>query len=270
VSPSPAQKNIAATLSEAEQALVLGGLIAGRHKSGSAIRALCAAIGELTGARFGVLSEGANSAGGHLAGVLPHRQHGGDARAQAGLHALAMLAAPLHAVLLFGLEPDADLTCSERATDQLAGKKFVAAFTPYVSESLERAANLMLPIGTFAETAGTFVNCEGRWQSFTGIATPVGDSRPGWKVLRVVGNLLDADGFDYMSSEEVRDELLAEIGELKPDNRYAGTSPLQKPNGADMPADLIDVPIYQVDAVVRRAAALQLTPEAERSRGDHS
>jgi NADH-quinone oxidoreductase subunit G len=176
----------------------------------------------------------------------------------------------LDAILLFGIEPDADLSCAEDAADLLAAQSFVAAFTPFVSESLRNAADLLLPIGTFAETSGTFVNCESRWQSFSGIANPVGEARPGWKVLRVLGNLLDVDGFDYDSSEDIRDELIAALGDIKPDNSYAGTEALPKPNGADAPSEQVDVPMYKVDGVVRRARALQLTPEALRSAGDTS
>jgi NADH-quinone oxidoreductase subunit G len=133
---------------------------------------------------------------------------------------------------------------------------------------LQEAADLLLPIGTFAESAGTFVNCEGRWQSFNGIANPVGEARPGWKVLRVLGNLLDADNFDYQTSEEVRDELAGVLGDIQPDNEYAGKKSIGAVNGADDPAARIDIPIYRSDAIVRRATALQLTPEARRSAGE--
>jgi len=269
IQPTEAQKNVASSLAKANQALVLTGLIAGRHRAGSAVRALVAAIGELTGATLGTLSEGSNSVGGHLAGALPHRERGGVARAAAGMNASAMLDEPLDALLLFGLEPD-DLSCSENAGDKLAAQRFVAAFTPYASESLLGTANLLLPMGTFAETAGTFVNCEARWQSFAGIANPIGESRPGWKVLRVLGNLLDAAGFEYVTSEDVRAELVDLIGEVQPDNQYAGTRAIAAVNGADEPAGDIDIPIYTTDSLVRRAAALQLTPEAKRSAGEQA
>jgi NADH-quinone oxidoreductase subunit G len=269
INPTPEQAAIAKSLADAERPLVLCGLIAGRHRAAAAVRALVSAIGTLTGARFGSLSEGPNTAGGHLAGALPHRGQGGAPRPEAGLDAAAMLNGSLDTVLFFGLEPD-DLTCTDNAAEKLATQKFVAAFTPFVSESLERAANLLLPIGTFAETSGTYVNCEGRWQSFAGIANPVGEARPGWKVLRVIGNLLEADGFDYVSSEEILDEFRGQAGEVKPDNRYTGTVRIGKPNGADEPGDEIDIPIYDIDPVVRRATALQLTPEAKRSAGERS
>ena len=244
--------------------MVITGLIAARHKASSAVRALAAAIAEMTGATFGTLSEAANSAGGHLAGVLPHRGKGGEHRKSTGLSAAEITETALDAVLLFGLEPDADLTCGVDSAGKLESQAFVAAFTPYVSESLERSADLLLPIGTFAETAGTFVNCESRWQSFSGIANPVGDARPGWKVLRVLGNLLNAEGFEYQTSEDVRDELAGILGDITPDNSYPGAKALGKANGEDAPAEQVDVPMYQVDGVVRRATALQLTPQAKR------
>ena len=270
VEPTAAQKRVADSLANAERAHIISGLIACRHQASSAVMALVAAIGRMTGATFGSLSEAGNSAGAHLAGILPHRATAGELRKEPGLNAAEIVDASLTTVLLFGIEPDGDLTCTPNAEDKLSKSKFVAAFTPYASESLKRSANLMLPIGTFAETSGTYVNCEGRKQSFVGVANPVGESRPGWKVLRVVGNLLDADGFDYVNSEEIRDELFGQIGEIHKDNSYDGGKIATNLNGADEPANEIDVPIYQVDAVVRRATALQLTPEAKRTSGRQS
>ena len=169
VKGSKTQKKIAATLSSAEQPLVITGLIAGRHQAASAIRALASAIADMTGARVGSLTDGANSAGAHLAGTLPHRGAGGAAKNNPGLHAGAMLDASLDAVLLLGIEPDCDIICTDGAQDKLAAQKFVAALTPYQTDALEAAADLLLPVGTFAETSGTFVNCEARWQSFSGV-----------------------------------------------------------------------------------------------------
>jgi NADH-quinone oxidoreductase subunit G len=270
VVPGAAQKAIAESLASADDAIVVTGLIAARHRASSAVRALCSAISDLTGSRFGTLTEGANSAGAHLAGAVPHRARGGASRPTTGLDAAAIAGGSLDVVMLFGVEPDSDLTCIADAESALEAQKFVVAMTPYAGESLERAADLLLPVGTFAETAGTFVNCELKWQSFNGIANPVGEARPGWKVLRVLGNLLDAAQFDYQTSEEVRDELAELLGEVDAVQRYSGTQALAAVNGEDAAAEQIDVPIYQVDSVVRRAAALQLTPEARRAMGDES
>ena len=181
-----------------------------------------------------------------------------------------MLDAPLDATLLLGIEPDRDICSTDGAQDKLAAQNFVAALTPYQTEALEASADLLLPVGTFAETSGTFINCEARWQSFSGVANPVGEARPAWKVLRVLGNLLDASDFDYQSSEEVRDELAAALGEIMPDNSYKGEKAIAGVNGADATAEQIDVPIYQVDGLVRRSTALQLTPEAKRTAGGRS
>jgi len=269
ITPNDQQKRIAKSLKDADDALVLAGLIATRHPAASAVRALIAALGSLTDSSVGTLSEGSNSAGASIAGVLPHRTRGGEARSSSGLNALEMLENALEVTILLGLEPE-DITCVDDAEESLADHKFVVALTPFSGASLERSANLMLPIGTFAETSGTFVNCEGSWQSFSGIANPVGEARPAWKVLRVLGNLLDAEGFEYLSSEEIRDELVGLVGEISPDSTYIGSAAISAPNGADDPAKTVDVPIYAVDALVRRAASLQLTPEARRARGRSS
>jgi NADH-quinone oxidoreductase subunit G len=265
VKPEDRHKAVAETLTEAERSLVILGLIAAREREFSAIRALACSIAELTGATLGFLSEGCNSAGAHLAGVLPHRQAGGRRRDATGLHAAEIPGADLDALLLFGAEPDRDMAAAD-AVANLEERGFVAAMTPFTSPVLERCADLLLPVGTFAETSGTFVNCEGRWQSFVGVASPVGEARPGWKVLRVLGNLLGAPGFEYLSSEEVRDEFRQQLGDVVPDNRYPGKAAIERAaEGAAPHLEELDVPMYEVDGVVRRSTPLQLTPEARRT-----
>ena len=246
-------------LRNADNALVLLGNIAGSHGASGAVRALAADIAEKTGARLGTLSPGANSAGLSLAGVLPQK---GD-----GLDAGAMLDSSLDAVVLVNVEPDTDIHATSGAVAKLAKQKFVVALTPYESDALLAAADLLLPIGTFAETSGTYVNVEGTWQSFAGVASPVGEARPGWKVLRVLGNLVEAEGFDYVASEDVLDEFRAALGEVSASS-YSGSAEAAKLKGADSPADDIDTPLYEVDSMVRRASALQLTPEGRRSAGE--
>jgi len=261
VKPSDEQKRVAAALAEADQAVVLLGNIAARHGAFAAIRDLSAYISTQTGAHLGFLSEGANSAGAHLAGVLPHRGLGGEPRSSKGLGAAEMLNSKLDALLLMNLEPGADIAS--------VGKQgFVVALTPFDSESLRESADLLLPVGTFAESSGTYVNVAGTWQSFAGVASPVGEARPAWKVLRVLGNLLDAGGFDYVTSEDIRDEISAELGEVVPNNQIHSSAIHAAPNGADAPDAETDIALYAVDGLVRRAAALQMTPEAKRSKGD--
>ncbi len=134
----------------------------------------------------------------------------------------------------------------------------MVAITPYMTEQLKQIAHVVLPIGTFAETSGTYVNLEGVWQSFTAAARGFGESRPGWKVLRVLGTELGIERFEYQSSEEVRDELRRICAEGLPPpgwDRAHGSA------GKAAGAAHVDVPMYQVDAVVRRAPSLQRTAE---------
>ena len=181
------------TLKKADKALVLLGNMAGSHTEFAAVRELAAEIAKNADAAFGTLSPGANSAGLSQVGVLPYD----------GAHAGAMLDESLDAVVLLNVEPDADMHACGDAVGKLAAKDFVVALTPFVSDALLESADLLLPIGTFAETSGTYVNVEGTWQSFAGAANPVGEARPAWKVLRVLGNLVEADDFDYVTSEDV-------------------------------------------------------------------
>ncbi len=238
------------------KAVVLGAL-AIRHSAYADIRALAAAIASATGASFGTLAEGGNAAGAYLAGAVPHREPGGEGDSTPGLTAGEMLRKALGAYVLFGgIEPWIDALDSG-VSRTLASAGFLVAVTPFESETLREVAHVMLPIGTHAETSGTFVSLEGRWQSYPGAVVPLGEARPGWKVLRVLGNLLHLEGFEYVSSEEVREELRGKCGDI-PLGLYEGS---HRVNGAPPEAPLIELNMYQADALVRRAPSLQKTRE---------
>ncbi|MBV6418271.1 MAG: hypothetical protein CMLOHMNK_03077 [Steroidobacteraceae bacterium] len=203
-----------------------------------------------------MLAEGANAAGAYLAGAVPHRDAGGEVPSIPGLDARAMLERPLSAYLLAGgVEPWHDSLC-EGAQKTLAAADFVVAATPFLSDALREIAHVLLPIGTFAETSGTYVNFEGRWQSFPGAARPVGEARPAWKVYRVLCNLVGVADSEYQSSEEVRDELRRICGEDLAAGPYRG---VHRAVTGDEAATVVDVPMYQIDALVRRAPSLQRT-----------
>ncbi len=260
-SPTDTDRAAVAALLAGERRAVWLGAQALRHSAYADLRATAAALAALTGATLGYVPEGANAAGAALVGFLPHREAGLRALPRPGLDARAMLEARLKAYVLFGGVEPADLL--DGASGAVAAADFVVAITPYASEATLDAADVILPIGTFAETSGTYVNLNGMWQSFGGVARPVGEARPGWKVLRVLGNLLGLPGFDYTTSEEVRDEARkaagAEAGNVQV-AAYAGShSPVAGAGGST-----VAVPMYAVDAVVRRAPALQHTPEALR------
>jgi NADH-quinone oxidoreductase subunit G len=209
-----------------------------------------------------LLPDAANSVGGWLAGVLPHRGPAGNSIATPGLDAAAMLASPRKAYLLFNVEPEYDCNDAAAASAAVNAAEFVVSISPFASASMKQAADVLLPIGPFTETSGTFVNAEGRWQSFNGVASPVGESRPGWKLLRVMGNQFELDGFEQNSSEEVRDALRAQLGNITLDNRQSA-GPLARAAGPDGLERVGDVAIHAVDALVRRAESLQKTPDAE-------
>jgi NADH-quinone oxidoreductase subunit G len=175
-----------------------------------------------------------------------------------------MLERPRKAYLLFGgVEPWTDgLDIDSRAA--LASAELVVAITPFASDRLRELAHVMLPIGTFAETSGTYVNLEGLWQSQSGAAAPVGESRPGWKVLRVLANLCGLSDSEYQSSEEVRDELRTACAPLPAPPTYPTYSGHHRVELTSSRAEVLDLSMYQTDAVVRRAPSLQKTQEGRR------
>jgi len=226
---------------------------------------LAAFIAHATAAKFGTLPAAANSAGAWLAGAVPHRAAGGVA-CQSGFDAAAMIAEARKGYLLVGIEPDRDSVDQRAAVAALSQAAHVVALSAYRTAALEMVANVLLPIALFAETSGSYVNAQGDWQSFKGAALPPGESRPGWKVLRVLANLLKLDGFEYASSEEVLEEVRQAVGAKAAD--MAVVSEIPAPRGLANGAlqRIGDVPLYAVDAIVRRSTALQATADADRAR----
>jgi NADH-quinone oxidoreductase subunit G len=254
----------AALLNGAGRAVILGTL-AQRHPAYSQLKALARALADICGASVGCITEGANSAGAYLAGAVPHRETGGAPAAAAGLSARGMLESALKAYVLFGaVDPACDIGVDARA---LGSAELLIAVTSHLPESVAASAHVVLPIGTFAETSGTFVNAEGRWQSWTGAAKLVGESRPGWKVLRVLANLLNLQGVDYVSSEEIREALKAACGPgIAPSTSALGEGAVLKAGGQTPLGSWVDIPPYQVDALVRGSEALSKTKDGRMTR----
>jgi NADH-quinone oxidoreductase subunit G len=254
--PDDAVRAAAAMLCTGKRSALLLGALALRHPAYADLRALATVLAQVTDSTLGVVSEGANAAGAWLAGAVPHRGPAGRALDAPGRDAAQMLAEPGKAYLLLNLEAEADCADAARAVSTLERAGRVVMLTPFASDAARRYAHLMLPIGTFAETSGSYVNAEGRWQSFAGAATPFGSARPAWKILRVLGNLLGLAGFEQASSEDVREELRALVGDAaavpaQPGSRVVDTTAR---GGA-----VVDLPMYAIDALVRRAPALQAT-----------
>ena len=261
-SPDAEAAAIVALLRAADRPIVLLGQIASRHPRLADLRQVAGELSRQYSARLGYLSEGANSAGLALAGVLPHRGPGGRPVARAGRNVAEMVNQPQSGLVLLNVEPEHDCADAQLAVSALKAAGFVLALSPYLSPALEAHADVILPTGTSMETAGTFVNCEGRWQSFNGVASPVETSRPAWKVLRVLGNLLQVPACDYASADEIREEVMALAGEVQPDNTVAVTAIPPATTSAGVELRDLDVPMYQTDGILRRSPALQQTSVA--------
>jgi len=261
VVPNEEHVRVAATLVQGDLRVILLGALAERHVAYSEIRALAAALADVTGATLGHLPEGANAVGASLAGAVPHRGVGGRPVANPGLAANEMIAARLDAYLLVGGVESADLAAGQ-VDSALQGAECVVALTPYASEEQLANCTVILPVAAFAETSGTWVNAEGRWQSAPGAARPPGEARPAWKVLRVLGNLLGLAGFDYLGSDDARDELMRELREVP----AATTASVFRAGRLAALDATREIGLYAVDAVVRRSAPLQATREARSDR----
>jgi len=253
---------IADRLHDAKIRTLLLGNLAAAHPAYSTLRALAGFIAQLCSSTLGYLPEASNSVGGWLTGALPQRDPGGQASAKTGLNARTMLEQPRKGYLLVGgIEAELDCWDSVAAMHAVQQADCVIALTPY-SGNLQQYADVILPTAGFAETSGTWVNAEGRWQSVQGACKPVGEARPGWKVLRVLGNSLQLDGFDYLDSQQVLAELRQICQDVQPDNQTVFDGELAAETGVEL-WRLADVPIYAADALVRRAESLQKTPLAQ-------
>ena len=253
-------KTIAENLNASENAAVFIGNIAMQHPGYSTIRALATVIAENTGAKIGYLMGSANSAGAWLAGVVPHRKEAFESVPSQGANADEMLTHPKKVYVLLDVELEHDTDNPQQAKAALNQAECVIAITPYASENLLATADVILPCAAYSETSGTYVNIEGTWQSFNASAKSFEDARPAWKILRVLGNMLDVEGFDYVSSVDVRDELKNLCSILSPvSNAFEVTgiyTGIDK-NTAGLLQRIGEVGEYSGDSLVRRASALQ-------------
>ncbi len=244
-------KAVASVLTGGEKRAVFLGNLALQHPNAASIQVLAAEIARLSGAALGVLGESAGSLGGHLVGALP----------KTGLNARQMLESPRKAYILLGLEPELDCADPVLAREALAKAGSVIHIGSFAGKAAEYA-DVMLPAAPFTETSGTYVNAEGRVQSFSAVVQAKGEVRPAWKVLRVLGNLLGLEGFEYESSEAVRDAALPRDIAAHLNNGISGVQ-AQAGQGTDGLQRIADVPIYFADPLVRRAVSLQKTRDAK-------
>lgn len=251
-----AAKAIAKSLLGGERKAILLGNAAAHHAKASSLLALANWIGAQTGATVGYLTEAANTVGAQLAGALP---------ADKGLNAGQMLDGRLKAVILLNNEPEFDSAAGARATSTLNAAQMVVTLSPFKANM--GFSDVLLPIAPFTETPGTFVNAEGRVQGFHAVVKPLGETRPAWKVLRVLANLLGLPGFDFESAQDVLKQVAgADAAQLPADKLGNGTQAT-----VDLSVVSAHTPavasIYQLDGLVRRATSLQLTADARQAAG---
>lgn len=264
VQPSDEANTIASSLASGERVGILIGNMAVTASNASRIIANASALAQAANGTLGFLTEGGNTVGAYLANAVP----GPD-----GLTAREMLSKPLQAYVVLMAEPSLDADNGPLAVETLKAGGFKVALTPYASAA-EDWADVMLPVSPFTETSGTFVNAEGRAQSFKGVVAPFADTRPAWKVLRVMGNLFQLENFEEETSEAVRDVTLDGDYKQRLDNTVNATAvaaaPAAAQNDGAAPAGnglqlerVADVPIYRSDMIVRRSEPLQATPASQ-------
>ena len=252
-------QEIGNTLFNNDDSIVLLGNFAMTHPQLSLLRTLAGEITKLTNSKLGYLSESANSSGVWLSGALPHRLAGGKKIQKSGLNCHDMLNHKLKSYFLLGVEPELDCWDPRVAIKAMEHAELVVALTPFQSEALKSYANVLLPISTFAETSGTYINNEGIAQRFNGAVAPKGEARPAWKALRVLGNHCNFEGFDYESTAEVYDEVMKSIGKIQGSNNDKwGETISSKPKDRGLQR-ITETPMNMVDSLTRRATSLQST-----------
>ena len=247
--PTAFEQNVALQLSNARKATIIVGDVINQHPKAATYRALAKLIAELSQSQLIVLPA-ANANAHKLAGTLPIDR---------GLNAQQCWEKSLRAYLLMGFDPARDTAQPAIVHEALRRASFVVAIDSFDNDWVRQYANVILPMACFTETSGTFINVEQRKQQFSGAVAPRGDSRPGWKILRVLGNICKLPGFDYISSQDVVDDIEAGFGGI----RRPVSSPFI-PDSLALTSDMMlisEVPMYRTDSLLRHSSALQQTPE---------
>ncbi len=262
-------KAIAETLKKAKKSVVFLGGLSVQHPNYSTLRALVAVISENTGATLGYLAESANAVGAWLAGVVPHREEAGkvsnNLSSKGGKNAVEMIMNPSKVYLLLDVEPEFACDDPQLAQQAMEAAECVISISPFANANMLSNADIILPSASYSETSGTYVNAEGVWQSFRAAAKSSEDVRPAWKILRVLGNKLGIDGFDYVSSTDVRDELKVACDAVNGVSNHFEVSGIYiAPEKHDGLQRIGAVAEFCGDSVQRRATALQKSaPEQE-------
>ncbi len=261
-------KILAEGLSLGQEKHILLGAYAWSHPDAARIYYLSALLAKLTTAHMGEVSNGANSTGCWVAGAIPHQEAFGTAKTN-GFNTQQMLDSALSAYLLFNADPEFDFLNAPKTLKALSGAQKVIAFSAFDSPSLRAYADLILPMTPHTETVGSFINIQGDWQSFASVTQPYGNSKPLWKILRVLGSLWDMSDMTFDNLNAVQKVLKQAYKEHKCQANLldmdfpASVSDVSEKETSGKLLRLAPTPIYAVDAVTRRAKALQATTFAQ-------
>lgn len=254
-------KRVAKALKEKNVSLITGALCE-NHPNASLMRTLIYLIKKLSGAHVLRLTHGANTAGAWMAGMLPHRTTAGKADPQPGLDVHAALNAKLKAYFLMGVEPNFDFANPYGARQSMLGAEFVVLLSAYQHKSMHDYADVILPIAPYAETSGTYINVDNTWQTVKGALKPYGESRPAWKVIRVLANLFHCKDFEYTSTEDILSQI-KDITAIAMEQSYVPYYPECLPEIKQSLIRVGEWPLYRIDAIVRNAKELQLCAAAD-------
>lgn len=250
---SETARQIAVSLMDKARTAVFMGSLAWQHEKASLLHRVVEWIAQETGASLGYLTEGANTSGAFLAGAFP--------KPESGVLLEDIASESTKAFLLLHTEPELEAANQPKMFAALKQAEMVVAMSPF-KQSMDYA-DVLLPISPFSETSGTYVSFEGRVQSFEGAVAPLGETRPAWKVLRVLGNFLDLPGFGYDTSEEVRDECLGRQNPETVLNNISCELPLYEAVDKLVYVRVANLPSFFSDVIVRRAESLQQTQWAK-------
>ncbi|MGD9591124.1 MAG: NADH-quinone oxidoreductase subunit NuoG [Candidatus Berkiella sp.] len=266
ITPSEKAKEIATKLLSTKKNSVILGSYAWSHPQAHEIYWLSKILAHLIGGTFGELSNGANSAGGWIAGAIPHRlPFGQQDNVTVGMSAYEMFENPRSGYLLVNCEPEFDCANPSQAIDALKTAQTVVALSMYDSPQLREYADVILPITPISEMSGTYVNAFGEWASFQPGANPLGQSRPAWKVLRVMANLWVITGFEYQTQEDILGELMMLKSTIPhfAENLLSMSCTLSTTQAKPKLVRLAKIGLYHVDGITRRAHHLQETQDAK-------
>jgi NADH-quinone oxidoreductase subunit G len=247
---------------KAQQSCLVIGALCDNHPQASLLRTLIHWVQKISNATTLHLTQGSNAAGAWAVGMVPHRTVAGKSVSETGLDVCQALEARLKGYVLMGVEPGFDFANPYGARQSMLASEFVVLLSAYQHESMHDYADVILPIAPYAETSGTYINVDLTWQTVKGAMLPHGESRPAWKVLRVLGNLLHFKDFEYTSTEDILTEVKNQMN-LGSSKEYSPYYPESLPVMNQVLTRVGEWPLYRVDAIVRNSVPLQHCASAD-------